>query len=140
MAGEAAEVAAVPRAPPGCVAQALSPCFPPPRAAELASLLVRSISYELPSLRKQISRCQQAQQDCVRREEECQLGAAELRERFCSSCKQYGITVSDPAPALGSSGCPRGAEGDPATLRLLPARASGGGRQHREAWAALSPG
>ncbi|NXG45945.1 CK5P3 protein, partial [Psilopogon haemacephalus] len=59
--------------------------------AELSSLLVRSISYEIPSLRKQIGRCQQAQQDCSRREEECQLRAAELRERFCSSCKQYGI-------------------------------------------------
>ncbi|NXJ39567.1 CK5P3 protein, partial [Ciconia maguari] len=59
--------------------------------AELASLLVRSISYEIPSLRKQISRCQQAQQDFARREEECQLGAAELRERFFASCKQYGI-------------------------------------------------
>lgn len=66
----------------------------PPSAAELASLLVRSISYEIPSLRKQISRCQQAQQDFARREEECQLGAAELRERFFASCKQYGITVS----------------------------------------------
>uniref|UniRef100_A0A8B9PLM1 CDK5 regulatory subunit associated protein 3 n=1 Tax=Apteryx owenii TaxID=8824 RepID=A0A8B9PLM1_APTOW len=60
--------------------------------AELASLLVRSVSYEIPSLRKQISRCQQAQQDFARREEECQLGAAELRERFYASCKQYGIT------------------------------------------------
>uniref|UniRef100_A0A8C0IBH3 CDK5 regulatory subunit associated protein 3 n=1 Tax=Bubo bubo TaxID=30461 RepID=A0A8C0IBH3_BUBBB len=60
--------------------------------AELASLLVRSISYEIPSLRKQISRCQQAQQDFARREDECQLGAAELRERFFASCKQYGIT------------------------------------------------
>ncbi|XP_068775480.1 CDK5 regulatory subunit-associated protein 3 isoform X3 [Struthio camelus] len=60
--------------------------------AELASLLVRSVSYEIPSLRKQISRCQQAQQDFARREEECQLGAAELRERFYTSCKQYGIT------------------------------------------------
>ncbi|NXR11628.1 CK5P3 protein, partial [Semnornis frantzii] len=60
--------------------------------AELASLLVRSISYEIPSLRKQISRCQQAQQDFTRREEECQLRAAELRECFFSSCKQYGIT------------------------------------------------
>ncbi|NWR55587.1 CK5P3 protein, partial [Bucorvus abyssinicus] len=59
--------------------------------AELASLLVRSISYEIPSLRKQISRCQQAQQDFARREEECQLRAAELRERFFTSCKQYGI-------------------------------------------------
>ncbi|NXJ96995.1 CK5P3 protein, partial [Corythaixoides concolor] len=60
--------------------------------AELASLLVRSISYEVPSLRKQIGRCQQAQQDFARREEECQLRAAELRERFFASCKQYGIT------------------------------------------------
>ncbi|XP_068274864.1 CDK5 regulatory subunit-associated protein 3 isoform X2 [Nyctibius grandis] len=59
--------------------------------AELASLLVRSISYELPLLRKQIARCQQAQQDLARREEECQLRAAELRERFFASCKQYGI-------------------------------------------------
>ncbi|XP_040393014.1 CDK5 regulatory subunit-associated protein 3 isoform X1 [Cygnus olor] len=60
--------------------------------AELASLLVRSVSYEAPALRKQISRCQQAQQDFARREEECQLAAAELRERFYASCKQYGIT------------------------------------------------
>ncbi|XP_009706378.1 PREDICTED: CDK5 regulatory subunit-associated protein 3, partial [Cariama cristata] len=69
----------------------LAPSLTPP-AAELASLLVRSISYEIPSLRKQISRCQQAQQDFPRREEECQLGATELRERFFASCKQYGIT------------------------------------------------
>ncbi|KAM6238712.1 LOW QUALITY PROTEIN: CDK5 regulatory subunit-associated protein 3 [Porphyrio hochstetteri] len=60
--------------------------------AELASLLVRSISYEIPSLRKQLSRCQQAQQDFARREEECELGAAEQRERFLASCRQYGIT------------------------------------------------
>ncbi|NXG58770.1 CK5P3 protein, partial [Hemiprocne comata] len=64
--------------------------------AELASLLVRSISYEIPSLRRQLGRCQQAQQELARREEECQLGAAELRERFLASCKQYGITVSPP--------------------------------------------
>ncbi|NXS51154.1 CK5P3 protein, partial [Brachypteracias leptosomus] len=60
--------------------------------AELSSLLVRSISYEIPSLRRQVGRCQQAQQDLARQEEQCQLRAAELRERFCSSCKQYGIS------------------------------------------------
>ncbi|NXW11937.1 CK5P3 protein, partial [Fregetta grallaria] len=90
-----------------CVRSLPHPLLPPPQdwqeivslyekentyLAELASLLVRSISYEIPSLRKQISRCQQAQQDFARREEECQLGAAELRERFFASCKQYGIT------------------------------------------------
>ncbi|NXG00543.1 CK5P3 protein, partial [Sakesphorus luctuosus] len=62
--------------------------------AELSSLLVRSISYEIPSLRRQLGRCQQAQQDFSRREDECQLGAAELRERFLGSCRQYGISVS----------------------------------------------
>uniref|UniRef100_A0A669QEN0 CDK5 regulatory subunit associated protein 3 n=1 Tax=Phasianus colchicus TaxID=9054 RepID=A0A669QEN0_PHACC len=63
--------------------------------AELAALLVRNVTYEVPALRKQISRCQQAQQDLARREEECQLAAAELRERFYASCKQYGITGSN---------------------------------------------
>lgn len=66
--------------------------------AELAALLVRNVTYEVPALRKQIARCQQAQQDLARREEECQLAAAELRERFYASCKQYGITVSPRAP------------------------------------------
>ncbi|XP_043392995.1 CDK5 regulatory subunit-associated protein 3 isoform X1 [Chelonia mydas] len=59
---------------------------------ELASLLLRSVSYEIPSLKKQISKCQQLQQEYSRKEEECQLGAAEMRERFYASCKQYGIT------------------------------------------------
>ncbi|XP_065606088.1 CDK5 regulatory subunit-associated protein 3 [Cyrtonyx montezumae] len=62
--------------------------------AELAALLVRNVTYEVPALRRQISRCQQAQQDLARREEECQLAAAELQERFYASCKQYGITGS----------------------------------------------
>ncbi|XP_010224419.1 PREDICTED: CDK5 regulatory subunit-associated protein 3-like [Tinamus guttatus] len=68
--------------------------------AELSSLLVRSVSYEVPSLRKQIGRCQLAQQDFARREEECQLRAAELRERFYGSCKQYGITVRVERPLV----------------------------------------
>lgn len=82
---------------------------------------MRSISYEIPSLKKQISRCQQAQQDFARREEECQLGAAELRERFFASCKQYGITVSPCGrPCWGGGSCcatslPRAA---PRCLRL----------------------
>lgn len=77
----------------------------PPPAAELASLLVRSISYEIPSLRKRIRGCQQAQRDFARREEECQLRAAELRERFFASCKQYGIAVS-PTGGPAETPCP----------------------------------
>lgn len=64
---------------------------------ELCSLLVRNVSYEIPSLKKQIAKCQQLQQEYSRKEEEGQAGAAELREQFHHSCKQYGITVSAPS-------------------------------------------
>ncbi|XP_030890128.1 CDK5 regulatory subunit-associated protein 3 [Leptonychotes weddellii] len=59
---------------------------------ELSSLLVRNVSYEIPSLKKQIAKCQQLQQEYSRREEEGQAGAAEMRERFYHSCKEYGVT------------------------------------------------
>ncbi|XP_037665103.1 CDK5 regulatory subunit-associated protein 3 isoform X2 [Choloepus didactylus] len=60
--------------------------------AELSSLLVRNVNYEIPSLKKQIAKCQQLQQEYSRKEEEGQAGAAEMREQFYHSCKQYGIT------------------------------------------------
>ncbi|XP_062364268.1 CDK5 regulatory subunit-associated protein 3 [Cinclus cinclus] len=63
--------------------------------AELSSLLARSVTYEVPALRRQLGRCQQAQQELARREDECQLGASELRERFLGSCRQYGISGED---------------------------------------------
>ncbi|XP_032285070.1 CDK5 regulatory subunit-associated protein 3 isoform X1 [Phoca vitulina] len=66
--------------------------FPGPSSVELSSLLVRNVSYEIPSLKKQIAKCQQLQQEYSRREEEGQAGAAEMRERFYHSCKQYGVT------------------------------------------------
>ncbi|XP_055983191.1 CDK5 regulatory subunit-associated protein 3 [Sorex fumeus] len=58
---------------------------------ELSSLLVRNVSYEIPSLKKQIAKCQQLQQEYSRKEEEGQAGASEMREQFYHSCKQYGI-------------------------------------------------
>ncbi|XP_053856257.1 CDK5 regulatory subunit-associated protein 3 isoform X2 [Vidua macroura] len=63
--------------------------------AELSSLLGRSVAYELPALRRQRGRWQQAQQELARREDECQLRAGELRERFLGSCRQYGIAGED---------------------------------------------
>ncbi|XP_019673320.1 CDK5 regulatory subunit-associated protein 3 isoform X3 [Felis catus] len=59
---------------------------------ELSSLLVRNVNYEIPSLKKQIAKCQQLQQEYSRKEEEGQAGATEMREQFYHSCKQYGIT------------------------------------------------
>ncbi|XP_070847220.1 CDK5 regulatory subunit-associated protein 3 isoform X2 [Chaetodon trifascialis] len=59
--------------------------------AELASLLSRNVSYEGPALRKQLAKAQQLQQELSRREVECQSSAADLRERYYSACRQYGI-------------------------------------------------
>ncbi|XP_003733062.2 CDK5 regulatory subunit-associated protein 3 isoform X1 [Callithrix jacchus] len=58
---------------------------------ELSSLLVRNVNYEIPSLKKQIAKCQQLWQEYSRKEEECQAGATEMREQFYHSCKEYGI-------------------------------------------------
>ncbi|CAH2301839.1 CDK5 regulatory subunit-associated 3 [Pelobates cultripes] len=62
---------------------------------ECGSLLVRSVTYEIPALRKQISRCQQLVVESERRAEECLHGAAEQREQYHSSCKRYGINGED---------------------------------------------
>ncbi|XP_063815696.1 CDK5 regulatory subunit-associated protein 3 isoform X2 [Pseudophryne corroboree] len=63
--------------------------------AESGSLLVRSVSYEIPALKKQMTRCQQLVVESERRAEECVHGAAEQREQYYSSCKRYGINGVD---------------------------------------------
>ncbi|XP_071378953.1 CDK5 regulatory subunit-associated protein 3 [Centroberyx affinis] len=68
--------------------------------AETASLLSRSVSYEGPALRKQVAKAKQLQQELSRREVECQSSAADLRERYYTACKQYGITGENVAREL----------------------------------------
>ncbi|XP_048449753.1 CDK5 regulatory subunit-associated protein 3-like, partial [Rhincodon typus] len=68
--------------------------------AELSSLLVRNVNYEIPSLKKQISKCQQLQQEYSRKELDYINNAATLREKFFISCKQFGITVCQPVSVL----------------------------------------
>ncbi|XP_069763185.1 CDK5 regulatory subunit-associated protein 3 isoform X2 [Narcine bancroftii] len=62
---------------------------------ELASLLVRNVNYEIPSLKKQISKCQQLQQEYSRKELDYINNATSLREKFSASCKQFGIMGKD---------------------------------------------
>uniref|UniRef100_A0A3B3BB79 CDK5 regulatory subunit associated protein 3 n=1 Tax=Oryzias melastigma TaxID=30732 RepID=A0A3B3BB79_ORYME len=68
--------------------------------AEVASLLIRNVSYEGPALKKQLAKAQQLQQELSRREVECQSSAAELRERYYAACKQYGISGDSVAREL----------------------------------------
>uniref|UniRef100_A0A8C7XQM9 CDK5 regulatory subunit associated protein 3 n=1 Tax=Oryzias sinensis TaxID=183150 RepID=A0A8C7XQM9_9TELE len=68
--------------------------------AEVASLLIRNVSYEGPALKKQLAKAQQLQQELSRREVECQSSAAELKERYYAACKQYGISGDSVAREL----------------------------------------
>ncbi|XP_048870236.1 CDK5 regulatory subunit-associated protein 3 [Brienomyrus brachyistius] len=68
--------------------------------AEMASFLVRNVSYEGPALRRQLAKAQQLQNELSRREVECQSMAADMRERFYASCKQYGIKGENVAREL----------------------------------------
>ncbi|KAM4691571.1 CDK5 regulatory subunit-associated protein 3 [Rhinophrynus dorsalis] len=73
--------------------------------AECGSLLVRSVSYEIPALKKQMSRCQQLVAESERRAEECVQGAAQQREQYYTSCKHYGISGEDVRKELQSLVC-----------------------------------
>nr|DBA22368.1 TPA: hypothetical protein GDO54_013400 [Pyxicephalus adspersus] len=92
--------------------------------AERGSLLMRSVSYEIPALKKQMARCQQLAVESERRAEECVQGAAEQREQYYSSCKRYGISGEDVRKELQMLVCDvpsllRQVGAD--TARLLPA-------------------
>ncbi|KAM9425289.1 CDK5 regulatory subunit-associated protein 3 [Pholidichthys leucotaenia] len=67
---------------------------------ELASLLSRNVSYEGPALRKQLDKTMQLYQELSRRQVEYQSSAADLKERYYSACKQYGITGDNVAREL----------------------------------------
>lgn len=96
--------------------------LPGPSSVELSSLLVRNVTYEIPSLKKQIAKCQQLQQEYSRKEEEGQAGAAEMREQFYHSCKQYGITVSGPGSSCAAGRLPSELDyAHPGSLAHLPA-------------------
>ncbi|XP_052803580.1 CDK5 regulatory subunit-associated protein 3-like [Mya arenaria] len=59
--------------------------------AETAQLIMRNVTYEIPALKKQISRCQQIQKECDKKEADYISKAADLRKKYASSCKELGI-------------------------------------------------
>ena len=78
-------------------------------AAEAAQLLMRNVNYEIPSLKKQIAKCQQTQtvsrtfglsqiltyffQESTRKEADCISNANALRIKYKMSCQNMGIEV-----------------------------------------------
>ncbi|XP_071533385.1 CDK5 regulatory subunit-associated protein 3-like isoform X1 [Panulirus ornatus] len=59
--------------------------------AEACQLLVRNINYEVPGIKRQISRGIQIQQECDHKEGECIKGIAGSKKKYLESCKQIGI-------------------------------------------------
>ncbi|XP_068756541.1 CDK5 regulatory subunit-associated protein 3-like isoform X2 [Montipora capricornis] len=59
--------------------------------AEAAHLLIRNVNYEIPSLKRQIGKCQQTQRECTRKEREYSSNAVTFREKYQSVCRQMGI-------------------------------------------------
>ncbi|RUS91241.1 hypothetical protein EGW08_001047 [Elysia chlorotica] len=59
--------------------------------AEAALTIVRNVNYEVPAIKKQISKCQQTQKDCLRKENEYTSSIVDLQKQYSLSCKQLGI-------------------------------------------------
>ena len=59
--------------------------------AEAAQLLSQSCSYEIPGLKKALTKSAQVQQECEKKEKDNLRKAAEFRSEFRKSCDQLGI-------------------------------------------------
>jgi len=59
--------------------------------AEAAQMLIRNVNYEVPSLKKQIAKCEQIQVECDKKEAEYSKACSVARGEFQTLCKQLGI-------------------------------------------------
>lgn len=59
--------------------------------AEAAQILIRNINYEVPSLRKQIAKLEQLQNECTKKAKDYAKSENIARSEFNASCKQLGI-------------------------------------------------
>jgi len=64
-------------------------------------MLTRNVNYEIPTLKKLITKCQKAQTECTRKETDYENLAAEFKTKYSEMCKQYGIEVSYDHMGLG---------------------------------------
>lgn len=58
---------------------------------ESAQMLARNVNYEVPALKRQITKCQQIKKECDRKQAVYLAKAEELRKKYDATCKQMGI-------------------------------------------------
>ena len=56
-------------------------------------MLIRNVNYEVPALKRQVTKCAKTQQECLKKEAEYKSLATELRNKYASTCKSLGIQV-----------------------------------------------
>lgn len=61
--------------------------------AECGAILARNVIYEIPALKRTISKSEQTQQECQKREISSKKQAQEYRDKFVQSCTQLGIQL-----------------------------------------------
>ncbi|CAN7983976.1 unnamed protein product, partial [Ixodes hexagonus] len=59
--------------------------------AEAAQMLIRTVNYEVPALKRQILKCQQVQEETIKKEADYGKHAQDLKDRYKLECKQLGI-------------------------------------------------
>lgn len=60
--------------------------------SEAAQMLCRNVQYEVPSIKKQIAKCEQMQSECERRETELKKQENSAKNDFNNSCQKLGIS------------------------------------------------
>lgn len=68
--------------------------------AEAAQMLVRNVTYEIPSLKKQISKLEQNQAECEKKIKDYSKTESIILKEFNSSCEQLGISGKNLKPEL----------------------------------------
>jgi hypothetical protein len=58
---------------------------------ECASILARNVTYEIPAMKRLVSKAEQMQIECQKKEASCHKQAQEYRDKFVHSCSQLGL-------------------------------------------------
>nr|CAG4641774.1 EOG090X07S9 [Eurycercus lamellatus] len=63
--------------------------------AESSQILMRNVAYEIPGIKKSITKCEQVQHECEKKEGECGKNAQDFRDKYKALCQQIGIEGSN---------------------------------------------
>jgi len=74
--------------------------------AEGASILGRTVTYEIPALKRLSTKLEQRQAECLKQEATCKKQAQDYRDKFIHSCTQLGLHFENFHPKKCSEGKP----------------------------------